>query len=73
MHWNETEDLHSQDLSSSNFGRWWGNASNAYLNKILVLQKRVLRLIYFMIEESMPSLYLPKQKFCLLRSYIMKP
>ena len=25
----------------------WGNASNAYLNKILVLQKRVLRLIYF--------------------------
>ena len=24
-----------------------GNASNAYLNKILVLQKRVLRLIYF--------------------------
>ena len=25
----------------------WGNASNAYLNKILVLQKRVLHLIYF--------------------------
>ena len=25
----------------------WGKASNAYLNKILVLQKRVLRLIYF--------------------------
>ena len=25
----------------------WGNAYNAYLNKILVLQKRVLRLIYF--------------------------
>ena len=25
----------------------WGNASNAYLNKILVLKKRVLRLIYF--------------------------
>ena len=25
----------------------WGNASNAYLNKILVLRKRVLRLIYF--------------------------
>ena len=23
MHWNETEDLHGQDLSSSNFGRWW--------------------------------------------------
>ena len=25
----------------------WGNASNAYLNKILVPRKRVLRLIYF--------------------------
>ena len=25
----------------------WGNASNAYLNKILVIQQRVLRLIYF--------------------------
>ena len=25
----------------------WGNASNVYLNKILVFQKRVLRLIYF--------------------------
>ena len=25
----------------------WGNASNAYLNKNMVLQKRVLRLIYF--------------------------
>ena len=25
----------------------WGNASNPHLNKILVLQKRVLRLIYF--------------------------
>ena len=25
----------------------WGNASKNYLNKIVVLQKRVLRLIYF--------------------------
>ena len=25
----------------------WGNASNAYLNKLLVLRKRELRLIYF--------------------------
>ena len=25
----------------------WGNTSNAYLNKILVLQKRMLRLFYF--------------------------
>ena len=25
----------------------WGNASKSYLNKIVVLQKRVLRLIYF--------------------------
>ena len=34
----------------------WGNASNAYLNKILVLQKRVLRLIYFAdrIEDAIP-------------------
>ena len=25
----------------------WGNGSNAYLNKITVLQERVLRLVYF--------------------------
>ena len=45
------------------------NASNAYLNKILVLQKRVLHLSILPIEENMPSLYLSKQKFCLLLSY----
>ena len=45
----------------------WGNASNAYLNKILVLQKWVLRLIDFTNrrEHAIP--------FCLLCSYITKP
>ena len=37
----------------------WGNASNAYLNKILVLQKRVLHLIYFTDrrEHAIPLFY----------------
>ena len=30
----------------------WGNASKNYLNKIVVLQKRVLRLIYFVNREE---------------------
>ena len=52
----------------------WGNASNAYLKKILVLQKRVLRLIYFTNrrEHAIP-LFAKAKILRLLRSYIMKP
>ena len=40
----------------------WGNASNAYLNKILVLQKRVLRLIYFTDRREHAILLFAKAK-----------
>ena len=44
----------------------WGNTSKNYLNKVVVLQKRVL------IEKNMQSPCLKMRKFCLLPSYIMK-
>ena len=39
----------------------WGNCPQTYLNKILVLQKRALRLIYFLNPETMRSSFLLNQ------------
>ena len=50
----------------------WGNTSKNYLNTIVVLQKRVLRLIYFVDRKEHAIPCLKMRKFCLLPSYIMK-
>ena len=50
----------------------WDNASNAHFNRFWFFKSECCASSTLPIEENMPSLYLPKQKFCLLRSYIMK-
>ena len=50
----------------------WGQACKSYLEKILVLQKRALRFMYFKKRMSTLFSFLLMLTFCLLISYIIK-
>ena len=51
----------------------WGQAAKSHLQKIFVLQKRVLRLMYIYLNpEHMRCLYLPPQKYFLQMCYTLK-
>ena len=48
----------------------WGAACKSYINKLLVLQKRALRLIYFKQIMSSPSLLIPMSSLFLSFTFI---
>ena len=51
----------------------WGNACKTFLDQILVLQKRALRLIYFAETNDHVIPFLSMQKFYLYSLYNMNP